>query len=91
LSDEPADGSVANIITYSVCICDIIIIHAFLLVIEMQMCGRVIFGPAESHPFDPNSAASRALELKSLLSHSLTLSYQTQEYQSLVVTALMRT
>ena len=91
LSDEPADGSVTNIITYSVCICDIIIIHAFLLVIEMQMCGRVIFGPAESHLFDPNSAASRALELNSLLSHSLILSYQTLEYQPLVVTASMRT
>ena len=35
LSDEPADGGITNIIIYCVCICDIILILAFLLVIEM--------------------------------------------------------
>ena len=39
----------------------------------MPMCGRVIFGLAENHFFDRNSAASRALGLLSLLPNSLTL------------------
>jgi hypothetical protein len=81
LSDEPADGSVTNIIIHSVCIYDIVIIPAFLLVFEMQMCGRVIFGLAENHFFAPNFAASRALGLSSLLPYAHTLDYLVQEYQ----------
>jgi hypothetical protein len=55
------------------------------------MCGRVIFGVAENHFFESNSAATRALGLNSLLSHALTLSYLTLEYQPLIVIASMRT
>jgi hypothetical protein len=91
LSDEPADGGITNIITHILCTYDIVIIHAFLLVIEMQMCGRVIFGLAENHFFDPNSAASRVLGLNSLLPYALTLHYLALEYQPLVVIASMRT
>jgi len=39
LSDEPADGGITNIITHILCTFDIVIIHAFLLVIEMPICG----------------------------------------------------
>jgi len=91
LSDEPADGGITNIITHILCNYDIVIIHAFLLVIEMRMCGWVIFGPTETHFFDPNSAASRALGLNSLLPYVLTLYYLALEYQPLVVIASMRT
>jgi hypothetical protein len=91
LSDEPADGGITNIITHILCNYDIVIIHAFLLVIEMQMCGRVIFGLAKNHFFDSNSAASRALGLNSLPPYSLTLYYLALEYQPLVVIASMRT
>jgi len=35
LSDGLADGGITDIITHSVCTYNIIIIHAFLLVIEM--------------------------------------------------------
>jgi hypothetical protein len=35
LSDGLADGGITNIITHSICTYNIIIIHAFLLVIEM--------------------------------------------------------
>ncbi len=91
MSDELTDGSVTNIITHILCTYDIVIIYAFLLVIEMQMCGRVIFGLAENHFFDPNTAASRVLGLNSLLPHSLTLYYLALEYQPLVVIASMRT
>ena len=80
-----------NIITHIVCTYNIIIILVFLLVIEMQMCGRVIFWSADNHFLDPNSTASRILELNSLLPHSLTLYYLAPEYQPRVVIASMRT
>jgi hypothetical protein len=57
----------------------------------MQICGQVIFGLAEGHFFDPNSAASRALGLMSLLPHSLTLSYQALKYQPRAVISSMQT
>ena len=91
LSDELADGGITNIITRIVCTYNIIIILVFLLVIEMQMCGRVIFWSADNHFFDPNSTASRVPELNSLLPHSLSLYYLALEYQPLVVIASMRT
>ena len=91
LSHEPVDGTVTNSITHSIRTYNIITIHAFLLVIEMQMCGRVIFGLAKTPFFDSNSATSRALGLNSLLSHALTLYYLALEYQPLVVIASLRT
>ena len=57
LSDELADGGITKIITHIVCTYNIIIILVFQLVIEMQMCGRVIFWSADNHFFDPNSTA----------------------------------
>ena len=86
-----AVGGITNIVTHIVCTYNIIIIFVFLLVIEMQMCSRVIFGPAEDHVFDPNSAASRALGLNSLLPYSLALYYLAQKYQPRVAFASMRT
>ena len=77
--NELANGAVADITTHTICSYNIIIIRAFLLMIEMQMCGRVIFALAENHLFDSNSAASGALELNSLLSYSFTLYYLTLE------------
>jgi hypothetical protein len=47
--------------------------------IKRQMCGQVIFWLTENHFFDPNSAASRAIGLNSLLPHSLALCYITLE------------
>jgi hypothetical protein len=91
LSPELADGTVTNNITHSTCTYNIIVIHAFLLVMEAQICARVIFGLAENHFFDPNFAASRVLGLNSLLPYALTLYYLALEYQPLVVIASMRT
>ncbi len=91
LSNELADGGITNIIIHSVWTYGIIIFHTFLLVIEMQMCGRVIFGPIENHFFDPNTAASRVLGLNSLLPYALTLHYLALEYQPLVVIDSVRT
>ena len=56
---------------------DIIIIHAFFLLIERQMRGLFIFPLPQNHIFDSNSAASRALGFNSLLSRSFTLYYLT--------------
>ena len=77
LTNELADGAVTDSIIHSIYTYDSIIIHAFLLMIEMQMCGRVIFALAETHFFDSNSAAIKALGLHSLLSHSFALYYLT--------------
>jgi hypothetical protein len=79
LSNELTDDSVTNIITHSVYIYNIILIRAFLLVIEMQMSGRVIFCLAELDFLRSNSEAMRALGLNSLLSFSSTLYYLTLE------------
>ena len=49
LSNELADGAAAGYITYNKHTNNIIIIHAFLLMIDKQMCGRVIFSLAENH------------------------------------------
>ena len=58
LPDELADGGITKIITHIVCAYKFnIIILVFQLVIEMQMCGRVIFWSADNHFFDPNSTA----------------------------------
>jgi hypothetical protein len=74
-----ADGAAADDITHTTPFYNIIIIRAFLLLIEMQMCGRVIFSLADYHFFDSNSAASSALGLMSLLSYSFALYYFTLE------------
>jgi hypothetical protein len=74
-----ADGAAADCITHTTYLYNIIIIRAFLLLIEMQMCGRVIFSLTENHFFDSNSAASRVLGLMSLLSYSFALYYFTLE------------
>lgn len=79
LSNELAHDTITDYITHTIHTYNIIIIHAFLLVIDMQMCGRVIFALAEDHNFGSNSAANRALGLNSLLSHSFTLYYITLE------------
>lgn len=79
LSNELAHGAIVDYTIYTIHTYVIIIIHAFLLVIEMHMCGRVIFALAETHTFDSNSAASRAIGLKSLLSYSFALYYLTLE------------
>jgi len=91
LTNELADGAVTDSIIHSIYTYDSIIIHAFLLMIEMQMCGRVIFALTETHLFDSNSAASRALGLHSLLSYSFALYYLALEWQPLIVFASMRT
>ena len=70
---------------------NIIIILVFLLVIEMQLCGRAIFWSADNHFFNPNLAASRAQRFNSLLPYVLTLNYLALQYQPLVVIASMRT
>jgi hypothetical protein len=75
LSNELTDGSVTAIITHSIYINNIILIRAFLLVIEMHMSGRVIFCLAKLDCLRSNSAAIRALGLNSLLSFSFTLYY----------------
>jgi len=75
LTNELAHGAIADYITHTIRSYNIIIIHAFLLVIELQMCGRVIFPLTESHVFDSNSVAISALGLHSLLSDSFTLHY----------------
>ena len=58
LTNELADGFIANYITRTTQPYNIIIMHAFLLMIEIQMQGRVNFPLAENHTFDSNSAAS---------------------------------
>ena len=73
MANELADDAVADYITHTIHTCNIIIIHAFLLVIEMQMCGRVMFALAENHFLGSNSAARGALGINSLLSHALAL------------------
>jgi hypothetical protein len=75
LSNEHADGTVADDITHWIYTYNIFIIHAFLLLIEQQMCGRVNFPRDEILFFDSNSAARRAIGLYALLSHSFTLYY----------------
>ena len=79
LTNELADDAVADYITHTMQPYNIIIIHAFFLVIEMHMCGPVIFALAGSHIFDSNSAANKALGLNSLLSFSFTLYYRALE------------
>jgi len=79
LTNELADDTVAYYITHSIHTYNIMLIHAFLLMIEMQMCERVNFSVAENHFFGSNSAARRTLSLHSLLSHSFTLYYLTLE------------
>jgi len=79
LSNELADGAIADYITHTIHTYNINIIHAFLLVIELQMCGRVIFALAQDHFFDSNSAVIRALGLNSLLSLSFAIHYLTLE------------
>jgi hypothetical protein len=77
LTNELADSIVAHYITHTIHPYNIILIHAFLLVIELQTRGRISFALAERLLFDSNSAANRALGLCSLLSHSFTLYYFT--------------
>ena len=91
LTNELADDTVAVYTTHTIHTYNIIIIHAFLLMIEMQMCGRVIFPVTENDFFDFNSATSGALGHNSLLSHSLPLSYLALQYQPHTVFASMRT
>ncbi len=74
-SNEHADGAVVGCITHSIHAYNNIVTQAFLLMTELQMCGRVIFPLTENHDFDSNSAAIKALGLNPLLSHSLTLFY----------------
>lgn len=85
LSNELTDAAVADYIIHTIHRYDIIIIHAFLLVIEMQMYGRVIFALAMTHIFDSNSAANKAIGLKSLLSSSFTLYYLALKQQLQIV------
>jgi len=75
LSNELTDNSVINVITHSVCTYNIILIRAFLLVIEMPMSGWMIFCLTELDFLRSNSEAMRALGLSSLLSYSFTLYY----------------
>jgi len=75
LANELADGVIAVYITHTIHSYNTIIIHAFLLLIELRMCGRVIFAHADTHIFDSHSAARRALGPNSLLSNSFTLYY----------------
>jgi hypothetical protein len=91
LPNELIDDSITNIINHSVRTYNIILILAFLLVIEMQMSGRVIFCLAELNFPRSNSAAMNALGLNSLLSYPFALHYFTLESQPLVVIASMRT
>jgi hypothetical protein len=79
LPNELAHGTIADYITHTIHTYNIIIIHAFLLMNEMQMCGRVIFALAHNHIFGSNSAAKRALGLNSLLTYSFTVYYLTLE------------
>jgi hypothetical protein len=91
LTNELTGGTTAHYITHSIQSHNIIIMHAFLLMIEMRMCGHVIFSVADTHFLDSTSAASVALDLHSLLSYSFTIYYLTLEWQTLVVFASMRT
>ena len=75
MPNELVADAVADYTTHTLHTYNIIIIHAFLLVVEMQMYGRVIFALAETHLFDSNSAAMHVLRLHSLLSSSFTLCY----------------
>ena len=85
LSNELIDDSITNIITHSVCTNNIILIRAFPLVIEVQMCGRVIFCLAGLNFSRSNSAATNALGFHSLLSFSFTLYHLALESQPPVV------
>jgi hypothetical protein len=91
LSNELTDGAVADNIIHSIHTDDSIIICAFLLVIEMQMSGRVIFRPAGDDFFRSNSAAINALGLNPLAPSSLSLYYIMLGWQPLVVFPSMRT
>lgn len=91
LSHEHADGAVADDITHSIHTYNIITAHAFVLLIEQQMCGRVIFPLAENYIFDSISAAINPLGLNPLLLHSSTLYYLTLQQQPQVVFASIRT
>jgi len=73
LSNELTDDSATNTIIHSIHIYDVILIRAFIRVIEMQMTGRVIFCLAELDFLCSNSAVINALRLNSLLSFSFTL------------------
>jgi hypothetical protein len=75
LSNELTDNAVANVITHSIYIYNIILIRAFLLVLEMQMSGQVLFCLAEFDFLHSHSAAINALGLNCLLSFSFTLYY----------------
>jgi hypothetical protein len=77
LTNELADDIDAVYATRTLHLYNIILIQAFLLVIKLQMHGRVNFPLTVNHFFDSNSAAIRALHLNSLLSHSLALCYIT--------------
>jgi hypothetical protein len=90
LSDRLADGTVTNSITHRICTYNIIITHAFLLVNEMQMCGRVIFAWLKT-TFSTLTPQPAEHWLNSLLPYSLTLYYLALEYQPRVVIASMRT
>jgi hypothetical protein len=79
LSNEHADGAVADDITHSIHSYNILLLQAFLLLIELHLCGRVVFSLAENYVFDSNSAASTVLGLNALLFHSFTLLYLTLE------------
>ena len=79
MSNELSGGAIAEYITHTIRTYNIIIIHAFFLLIEIQSCGRVIYALAETHFFDANSAAIRAIGLNSLLSYSFALYYFTLE------------
>lgn len=91
LSNELIDDSITNIITHSVCTYNIILILEFLLVIEMQMSGRVIFCLAELDFLHSNSEAKRELRFNSMLSFSFVHYYLALESQPLVVFTSLRT
>ena len=73
LSNELTDDSATNTIIHSIHIYDVILIRAFICVIEMQMTGRVIFCLAELDFLCSNSAVINALRINPLLSFSFTL------------------
>jgi len=75
LSNELTDDAVTASIAHSIYIYNIILIHAFILVIEMQMSGRVVFCLVQLDFLGSNSEAMRALGFNSLLSFSITLYY----------------
>jgi hypothetical protein len=72
-SNEQTNDTITHCITHSIHTHSIIVIHSFILLNELRMCGWVNFPLAPYPFFSYNYVGNRALGLHFLLSHTFAL------------------